>query len=134
VIEQGISPCYLDSLFPEMLKEFDPQHVVYNGGIAKLKEWKISCYLEVMESDVPCTNPNTKLLQLFEPLLDTCNDLFLKWYRQLHASFVQTDHDLYHKVHSSSRRTNPNEGEFNKKDPQTSKDIWFSLLKLFPKF
>ena len=33
VINKGISPEYLDSLFPEMLEYFDPQHVVYNGGI-----------------------------------------------------------------------------------------------------
>lgn len=85
VIEQAISPRYLDGLFPDMLEDFDPQHVVYNGGIAKVKEWKISCYLEVMERGVPCTNPNTALLRLFEPILDTCNDLFLEWYRQQHA-------------------------------------------------
>lgn len=85
VVEKGISPEYLDSLFPKMLEYFDPQTVVYNGGIAQIKEWKISCYLEVMEGGIPCTNPNIQLLNLFRPLLDTCNDLFLDWYRQQHA-------------------------------------------------
>jgi hypothetical protein len=85
VIPQGISPDYLDRLFPELLENFDPQPVNYNGGIAQIKEWKISCYLEVMEGGIPCTNPNLKLLDLFQPLLDTCNDLFLEWYRQQHA-------------------------------------------------
>jgi len=85
VIPQAISPDYLDQLFPTLLELFDPQPVIYNGGIAQIKKWKISCYLEVMEGGVPCTNPNLKLLQLFRPLLDTCNDLFLEWYRQQHA-------------------------------------------------
>jgi hypothetical protein len=72
-------------LFPHLLQHFNPQHVTYNGGIAKVPDWKISCYLEVMEGGIPCTNPNTALLQSFQPLLDTCNDLFLKWYNQQHA-------------------------------------------------
>lgn len=57
----------------------------YNGGIANVKKWKISCYLEVMHGGIPCTNPNLKLLNLFQPLLETCNDLFIHWYRQQHA-------------------------------------------------
>lgn len=89
VIPQGINPDYLDSLFPKLLEDFHPQTVHYNGGIANVKEWKISCYLEVMEGGIPCTNPNLKLLALFRPLLDVCNDLFLDWYRQQHACNVQ---------------------------------------------
>jgi hypothetical protein len=85
VVHQGINPSYLDSLFPQLLEHFDPQTVHYNGGIAQVKEWKISCYLEVMEGGIPCTNPSLKLLDLFQPLLDVCNDLFLEWYRQQHA-------------------------------------------------
>lgn len=50
-----------------------------------MKEWKISCYLEVMSGGIPCTNPNLELLGAFTPLLDTCNDLFKHWYRQQHA-------------------------------------------------
>lgn len=90
VIEKGINPFYLDRLFPQMLQDFSPQTVNYNGGIAKVKEWKISCYLEVMEGGIPCTNPNLKLLELFRPLLDECNDLFLEWYRQQHACNTQS--------------------------------------------
>ncbi|KAL3937640.1 MAG: hypothetical protein SGBAC_007292 [Bacillariaceae sp.] len=85
VIAQGIRAEYLDTLFPKMLPHYDPQHVTYNGGVAQVKDWKISCYLEVMEGGVPCTNPNLTLLALYRPLLDTCNDLFLEWYRQQHA-------------------------------------------------
>lgn len=85
VVEQGIRAEYLDTLFPKMLPHYDPQHVTYNGGVAQIKDWKISCYLEVMEGGVPCTNPNLTLLALYRPLLDTCNDLFLEWYRQQHA-------------------------------------------------
>jgi len=85
VLDRAIEPSYLDSLFPEMLKLFDPQTVTYNGGIANIREWKISCYLEVMEGGIPCTHPNVALLKLFRPLLNTCNDLFLHWYRQQHA-------------------------------------------------
>lgn len=85
VLPQAISPTYLDFLFPQLLEHFHPQTVHYNGGIAQVKEWKISCYLEVMEGGIPCTNPNLKLLQVFQPLLDTCNDLFLEWYRQQHS-------------------------------------------------
>jgi len=85
VFQEAFSPEYLDSLFPTMLEHFDPQTVVYNGGIANIKEWKISCYLEVMDGGVPTTNPNTKLLGLFQPLLDECNDLFLYWYKQKSA-------------------------------------------------
>jgi hypothetical protein len=57
----------------------------YNGGVAQVKEWKISCYLEVMPGGIPCTNPNLALLEHFTPLLDTCNDAFLHWYRQQHS-------------------------------------------------
>ena len=85
VLSEAISPAYLDSLFPDLLKYFDPQKVTYNGGIANIKEWKISCYLEVMEGGVPTANPNMELLNLFHPLLDECNNLFLYWYRQKSA-------------------------------------------------
>lgn len=85
IISQAINPAYLDSLFPYLLENFHPQTVHYNGGIAQVKEWKISCYLEVMQGGVPCTNPNLTLLKVFRPLLDVCNDLFLEWYRQQHA-------------------------------------------------
>lgn len=50
-----------------------------------MKEWKISCYLEVMQGGIPCTNPNHELLKLFTPLLDACNDVFSHWYRQQHS-------------------------------------------------
>lgn len=85
VIKGGILPSYLDNLFPEILQNFDPQVVNYNGGVANLKEWKISCYLEVMEGGIPCTNPNIKLRECCLDLLDTCNDLFIHWYRQQHS-------------------------------------------------
>jgi len=85
VIPEGIRTEYLDSLFPDLLSYFHPQSVSYNGGIGQIPQWKISCYLEVMKGGIPCTNPNIPLLNLFRPLLDTCNELFLQWYRQQHA-------------------------------------------------
>jgi hypothetical protein len=86
VVKGAINPEYLDALFPALLERFHPQTVTYNGGVAKIKEWKISCYLEVMEGGIPCTDPNTGLLEdVFRPLLDVCDDLFLEWYRQQHA-------------------------------------------------
>lgn len=85
VLSKAIDPNYLDSLFPKLLELFQPQTVHYNGGVAAIKEWKISCYLEVMDGGVPTTHPNIALLHLFSPLLETCNDLFSHWYRQQHA-------------------------------------------------
>jgi hypothetical protein len=85
VIKEGINPSYLDSLFPTLLQTFRPQHVTYNGGTAQIKDWKISCYLEVMDGGIPCTNPHIELLHHFEPLLNTCNGLFVEWYRQQHS-------------------------------------------------
>jgi len=85
VIRQAIDPTYLDTLFPQLLQLFDPQTVHYNGGIAQITEWKISCYLEVMPGGIPTAHPNTALLQLLEPLLEQCNQLFLHWHRQQHA-------------------------------------------------
>jgi hypothetical protein len=85
VLPQAISPAYLDSLFPSILEHFDPQTVVYNGGIANVKEWKISCYLEVMEGGIPCTHPNIALLHICHDLLASCNTLFIEWYRQQHS-------------------------------------------------
>jgi hypothetical protein len=85
VLTKAIDPDYLDSIFPALLEFFDPQIVTYNGGIAKITEWKISCYLEVMDGGVPTANPNIPLAQVFAPLLDTCNSLFLEWYRQQHS-------------------------------------------------
>lgn len=85
IIEQAIDASYLDELFPVLRKLFHPQTVNYNGGIAGVKEWKISCYLEVMPGGVPTTEPNLELLQLFEPLLEACNTMFMHWYRQQHS-------------------------------------------------
>ncbi len=86
VVQGGISQDYLEEeIFPKLLNEFDPQTVHYNGGVANVKEWKISCYLEVMEGGIPCTNPHQGLLQVFGPLLETCDDLFLLWYKQQHS-------------------------------------------------
>jgi hypothetical protein len=91
VVEKAICPNYLDTLFPRLLQLFQPQPVIYNGGIANVKNWKISCYLEVMEGGVPTTHPNLELLQLFQPLLDQCNDLFLYWFRQKSACNKNND-------------------------------------------
>jgi hypothetical protein len=85
VLPKAIQADYLDALFPDLLRLFQPQTVHYNGGVAAIKEWKISCYLEVMDGGVPTTNPSLALLELFRPLLQTCNDLFQHWYRQQHA-------------------------------------------------
>jgi hypothetical protein len=46
VLPKGISPDYLDSLFPQLLKEFDPQQVTYNfwngtdNSMRAIKSWK----------------------------------------------------------------------------------------------
>jgi hypothetical protein len=85
VTSQAIDPAYLDALFPRLLALFEPQTVYYNGGVAKVPEWKISCYLEVMDGGVPTTHPHVALCRHFSPLLDWCNDIFLYWYRQQHA-------------------------------------------------
>jgi len=85
VMPQGISPHYLNTLFPSIQKYFEPQTVHYNGGIANVTEWKLSCYLEVMEGGIPCTNPHIKLKAHCEELLDLCNDIFRHWYRQQHS-------------------------------------------------
>ena len=56
VIPRAISPTYLDHLMPSIVTDlFQPQTVVYNGGVANIKKWRISCYMEVMESGIPCT-------------------------------------------------------------------------------
>ena len=86
IVLQGIQPEYLtDHLFPIIKELFDPQQVTYNGGIAKVPRWKISCYLEVLPGGIPCTRPNTELLHHCLPLLESCNYLFSYWYRQQHA-------------------------------------------------
>lgn len=85
VIPKGISPYYLDELFPKILQLFKPQTVRYNGGVANIPEWKISCYLEVMPGGIPCTNPNVELRAACVDLLDSCDTLFAHWYRQQHS-------------------------------------------------
>lgn len=106
VIKQAIRPEYLDSLFPTILKYFDPQQVEYNGGIAKIRKWKISCYLEVMEGGIPCTNPNITLLKECQPLLDQCNSLFRSWYRQQKNKEVDVK-----RIMTFITRYTPNPGE-----------------------
>ncbi|GKZ00637.1 hypothetical protein MPSEU_001015900 [Mayamaea pseudoterrestris] len=85
IIEKAIDPAYLDSLFPQIIRLFTPQTVYYNGGVAKVPEWKISCYVEVMPGGIPTTEPNLLLFELLTPLLEQCNQMFLHWYRQQHA-------------------------------------------------
>lgn len=85
VLPKAVASDYLDELFPKLLELFNPQTVYYNGGVAKVPEWKISCYLEVMDGGVPTTEPNLALKDHFQPLLDACNKIFLFWYRQQHA-------------------------------------------------
>ena len=85
VLPNVINPEYLDALFPQLLEKFEPQIVRYNGGVANIQQWKISCYLEVMDGGVPTADPNVQLLQLFLPLLNKCNDLFMEWYKQQHS-------------------------------------------------
>jgi hypothetical protein len=106
VIPQAISPAYLDSLFPSILEHFDPQTVVYNGGIANVKEWKISCYLEVMEGGIPCTHPNLPLLHTCHDLLASCNTLFIEWYRQQHSCNNKNNNPIHR-----SNQHEPHDGE-----------------------
>lgn len=84
-ISQHFTLQYLDGLMPSILEKFWPQQVVYNGGIANVKNWKISCYLEVMEGGVPCTNPCLPLLDDCSELLDAVDAAFTHWYKQQHA-------------------------------------------------
>mmetsp|Transcript_20636 Transcript_20636/g.25401 ORF Transcript_20636/g.25401 Transcript_20636/m.25401 type:complete len:250 (+) Transcript_20636:596-1345(+) len=86
MIPKAIHTAYIEEIFANyILKLFDPQTVKYNGGVARIKQWKISCYLEVMDGGIPCTNPNIQLLHHCLPLLDSCNELFLHWYKQQHS-------------------------------------------------
>eukprot|EP00581_Thalassiosira_minuscula_P017881 CAMPEP_0183727806 /NCGR_PEP_ID=MMETSP0737-20130205/26466_1 /TAXON_ID=385413 /ORGANISM="Thalassiosira miniscula, Strain CCMP1093" /LENGTH=280 /DNA_ID=CAMNT_0025959539 /DNA_START=32 /DNA_END=874 /DNA_ORIENTATION=+ len=86
VIPRAISPTYLEGLMPPIVADlFEPQTVTYNGGVANVPQWKISCYLEVMEGGIPCTNPHVGLQRHCSRLLEVCNTLFAKWYRQQHA-------------------------------------------------
>ena len=103
VIPRAISPAYLDELMPAIVTDlFQPQTVTYNGGVANIKRWKISCYLEVMENGVPCTNPSIALRDHCLELLNTCNDLFAMWYKQQHAcngnNSYQSDENGHPKV------------------------------------
>jgi hypothetical protein len=115
VCEKAISAEYLDELFPRLLELFQPQTVIYNGGIAKVPKWKISCYLEVMEGGVPTTEPNTKLKDHFLPLLSACDDIFLYWYRQQHACNNKTPGQQpaqnCHRLMTFITRYTPNPGE-----------------------
>jgi hypothetical protein len=85
VIKEAINPDYLDFIMPSLITLFRPQTVTYNGGVANIKQWKISCYLEVMHGGVPTAEPCTALLELCRPLLNACNTLFNEWYRQQHS-------------------------------------------------
>jgi hypothetical protein len=112
VIEKGIEPSYLESLFPRILELFAPQTVNYNGGVAKVKKWKISCYLEVMDGGIPCTNPNTDLLRVCHPLLESCNHLFKMWYKQQHAcNGKKLDGVEFERVMTFITRYTPSPGE-----------------------
>jgi hypothetical protein len=90
IIKEGINPLYLKEIFPAILRDFKPQHVTYNGGIANITTWKISCYLEVMDHGIPTTEPNLLLKEHCLPLLNKCNDLFLFWYQQQHKNSIQS--------------------------------------------
>jgi hypothetical protein len=86
VLWKAICPLYLETLFTKyMVPMFEPQVVTYNGGRAKVPQWKISCYLEVMDGGVPTAHPHKSLCVHCLPLLDACNDLFRTWYRQQHC-------------------------------------------------
>jgi hypothetical protein len=85
VISKLFDTNYLHTLFPTLLQHFCPQSVQYNGGLAQITTWKISCYLEVMADGIPTAQPNLVLRQHFLPLLDVCNALFLFWYQQQHS-------------------------------------------------
>jgi hypothetical protein len=87
VIPRAISSTYLDHyLMPPIVTDlFQPQTVSYNGGVANIKQWRISTYLEVMEGGIPCTNPHEELKCHCWELLETCNSLFASWYKQQHA-------------------------------------------------
>jgi len=84
VVKGLFSHVYLQSLFPEIIRNFNSQHVMYNGGVAKVSSWKISSYLEVMNGCVPTTSPNLSLLETCRPLLKMCDDVFAVWYQQQH--------------------------------------------------
>lgn len=113
VLEKAISADYLDQLFPKLLELFKPQTVIYNGGIAKVPEWKISCYLEVMDGGVPTTEPNIELRKLCLPLLDACDGIFLYWYRQQHACNRRNQKPVQgcHRLMTFVTRYTPNPGE-----------------------
>eukprot|EP00587_Corethron_hystrix_P007119 CAMPEP_0113316928 /NCGR_PEP_ID=MMETSP0010_2-20120614/12021_1 /TAXON_ID=216773 ORGANISM="Corethron hystrix, Strain 308" /NCGR_SAMPLE_ID=MMETSP0010_2 /ASSEMBLY_ACC=CAM_ASM_000155 /LENGTH=248 /DNA_ID=CAMNT_0000173769 /DNA_START=119 /DNA_END=862 /DNA_ORIENTATION=+ /assembly_acc=CAM_ASM_000155 len=82
VLPRAISPTYLLSIMPLVIQNFSPQHVRYNGGVGSVPDWKISCYIDVMDGGVPTANPHFPLREVCLPLLGAVDDLFLHWYRQ----------------------------------------------------
>lgn len=108
VMKEAINPAYLDFLMPTLIRLFQPQVVTYNGGVANIKRWKISCYLEVMDGGVPTAEPCTALLELCRPLLDACNTLFNEWYRQQHS---RKQHVISHRLMTFITRYTPAPGE-----------------------
>jgi len=127
VIKKAISTEFLDGIFPTIKKQFEPQVVSYSYTTNKNnnfnssnennnnkssgaggKEWKISCYLEVMEGGVPCTNPSLKLKNTCDELLESCNHLFEFWYKQQHPSVSLT---RVERIMTFITRYTPNPGE-----------------------
>lgn len=51
-----------------------------------------------MDGGIPCTNPNIELLSVCRPLLETCDLLFTKWYKQQHACNARS---LFSKKHAN---------------------------------
>jgi hypothetical protein len=123
VLTKAIDATLLDSLFQQMQMQnlFTPQTVVYNGGVANVPEWKISCYLEVMNGGIPTTQPNVALLQLYQPLLDAINVIFMDWYRQQHACNNNNDaNDPPSRRYSSGKCTTTTSHADDKKKTTTT--------------
>mmetsp|Transcript_8152 Transcript_8152/g.12735 ORF Transcript_8152/g.12735 Transcript_8152/m.12735 type:complete len:161 (+) Transcript_8152:499-981(+) len=66
-----------------------------------------------MESGIPCTNPKLDLLDVFLPLLETCNVLFTHWYRQQHSCSgkLRSNKFTVKRIMTFITRYTPNPGE-----------------------
>jgi len=82
----GVLPrAQLELLLPSMKEAYVQQPLDYGRNSRYGDEWKISCYLVVMEKWKPNIMPHAPMVACMTPTMDACTAAYSRWYCGVHS-------------------------------------------------
>lgn len=84
LVRNVIPQAQIEAVFPDMKEAYIQQPLDYGRNSRYGDNWRISCYIVVMENWKPKIYPHEPMVRCMTPVMNQCCDEFAKWYCRLH--------------------------------------------------